>query len=146
MVELTTPAPDGTPIGEMIDGKFYGRNLLADTNGADAMGLVAAAPAANTLLGRLKAIVDGVAAAATTIVNAVTVTASADTIFTITPSDTVPLSTIPKALRVTAAGNLAIRGTGSSPVTIPVVANETLPIRARYIYATGTTATVVGLA
>jgi hypothetical protein len=71
--------------------------------------------------------------------------APADDLFTITPSDTVALGTIPKALLVTVAGNVAVRGTGASPVTLAVTAGQILPIRARYVYATNTTATVVGL-
>lgn len=71
--------------------------------------------------------------------------APADDLFNITPSDTVPLGTIPKALLVTVAGNVAVRGTGASPVTLAVTAGQILPIRARYVYATNTTATVVGL-
>jgi len=65
MADVTTPIPAGTAAGALIDGKLFGRNLLNDTAGADAMGLVADAPAANTLLGRLKAIAAGLAGLAT---------------------------------------------------------------------------------
>ena len=141
-----TPLATGTNVSETIGGKDYGRSTLHDSTSADAMGLVAAAPDPLTLLGRLKAIVDGVAAIGTAIVNAIAGTASADNLFSITPSDTVALTTIPKALLVTVTGNVAVRGTGSTPVTFPVTAGQVLPVRARYIYATNTTATVVGLA
>ena len=179
MTATTTPVAAGTDIGETIDDKFYNRVFLKDTAGADAMGLVVTAPAANTLLGRLKAIADALAgmaldatiaalsaklpvslgakaqsgslsivpATGTDLATDTTVktTASADDLFAITPSDSTPLATIPKALLVTAAGNVAVRGTGASPVTIPVTVGQVLPIRARYVYATNTTATVVGL-
>lgn len=80
-----------------------------------------------------------------TAITALQNSAPADDLFAITPSDSVALATIPKALLVTAAGNVAVRGTGSSPVTLAVTAGQILPIRARYVYATNTTATVVGL-
>lgn len=63
MVDVTTPVPDGTVIGVVIGGKMHGYNLLNDTAGADAMGLVTATPAANTMLGRLKAIETAIGAA-----------------------------------------------------------------------------------
>lgn len=72
-------------------------------------------------------------------------TSPADNIFAITPSDSTALTVVPKALFVTVAGNLAVRGTGATPVTIPVAVGQVIPIRARYVYATNTTATVVGL-
>lgn len=80
-----------------------------------------------------------------TAITALQNSAPADDLFAITPSDTVALATVPKALLVTVAGNVAVRGTGSSPVTLAVTAGQILPIRARYVYATNTTATVVGL-
>ena len=58
MAGQTTPVANGTDIGDLIGGKLYGRNLINDTAGADAMGLVHATPAPLTLLGRLKAITD----------------------------------------------------------------------------------------
>ncbi len=63
---LTTPVADGTKLAAKEIGSppiLYPWNLLADSTGADAMGLVVASPAANTLLGRLKAITDGVTGA-----------------------------------------------------------------------------------
>lgn len=80
-----------------------------------------------------------------TAITALQNSAPADDLFAITPSDTVALATTPKALLVTVAGNVAVRGTGSSPVTLAVTAGQILPIRARFVYATNTTATVVGL-
>lgn len=58
MATITTPVPDGTILGEVVDGKLLGYNLLVDTTATDALGLVTADPAAFTLLGRLKAIYD----------------------------------------------------------------------------------------
>ena len=55
---MLTPFPTGTDVSETIGGKEHSRALLKDPTGADAMGAVAASPAANTLLGRLKAIFD----------------------------------------------------------------------------------------
>ena len=80
-----------------------------------------------------------------TAITALQNSAPADDLFAITPSDTVALATVPKALLVTVAGNVAVRGTGAAPVTLAVTAGQILPIRARYVYATNTTATVVGL-
>ena len=134
MVDLTTPVPDATPIGEMIGGKLHGLSLLRDTAGADAMGLVDPAPAANTLFGRLKAIVD-----------AILRTAPATRIFTITASDTVAVAPTPRALRVLTDGNLVLRGTDALAVTIAVKAGETIPFSPTYVNA-ASTATVAGLA
>lgn len=56
---LTTPVADATVLAAKdIGGVKFPQNLLNDAAGADAMGLVTATPAANTLLGRLKAIAD----------------------------------------------------------------------------------------
>ena len=56
---LTTPVADGQILAAKdIAGVKFPWNLLADASGVDAMGLVSATPAANTLLGRLKAILD----------------------------------------------------------------------------------------
>lgn len=58
-----TPVADGkTFAAKDIGGVLFAKNLLSDTAGADAMGLVDPNPAANTLLGRLKAIADAVTA------------------------------------------------------------------------------------
>lgn len=134
MTDITTPVPSGTDIGEVLAGYLTGRSRLVDATGADAIGLVAASPAPYSFLGRIKTATD-----------ALGLQTSADDLFAITPSDSVALTTIPKALLCTVAGNVAVRGTGSTPVTIPVTIGQILPIRARYVYATGTTATVIGL-
>lgn len=61
MTATTTPLPAGTDIAETIGGKAHSRAILFDVAGADAMGAVGASPAANTMLGRLKAIADAIA-------------------------------------------------------------------------------------
>jgi hypothetical protein len=67
----------------------------------------------------------------------------------VAPSDTLDLTTIPKALWVSVAGTVAAIGvddTGSSGVPFGTLAAGTLiPIRARRVMATGTTATLVAL-
>lgn len=71
--------------------------------------------------------------------------APADDLFAITPSATA-LATVPKALLVTGAGTLAVGGTSNTSVSLgSVTVGQVIPLRARYVYATGTTATVVGL-
>jgi hypothetical protein len=56
---ITTPVADGQVLAlKDVGGVKFPQNLLNDITGADAMGVVGAAPAANTLLGRLKAIAD----------------------------------------------------------------------------------------
>ena len=64
--------------------------------------------------------------------------------FAITPSDAADLAILPRALKVTVAGNVAVRDAGNVDIIYPVVAGEILPIRAVRVLATGTTATVVG--
>jgi hypothetical protein len=157
-----TPFPAGTKISRTVGTEELGLALILDSVGADVLGLVTANPAAFSALGRLKTIADLLTAIGTntdqlegyldtveallgTNNTATASTAPADDIFSITPSDSVALATVPKALLVLTAGNVAVRGTGNNPVTIPVVAGQILPIRARYVYATNTTATVVGL-
>lgn len=129
-----TPLAAGTDVSDTIGGKEYSRATLKDTTGADAMGLVAATPAANTLLGRLKALVDAIFGQA-----------PADDIFAIAPNDGADLPTTPRSLLILTDGNLQVKGTGAA-VTIPVKAGMILPLKAKRIYATNTTATVAGLA
>jgi hypothetical protein len=56
MTATITPLSAGTDVGETIGGKLVGRSTLHDSAGVEAIGDVGASPAANTLLGRLKAI------------------------------------------------------------------------------------------
>ncbi|WP_084581779.1 hypothetical protein [Sphingomonas azotifigens] len=56
---VTTPVADGKVLAfKDLAGILFAWNLIADAAGQDAMGLATASPAANTLLGRLKAIAD----------------------------------------------------------------------------------------
>lgn len=58
---LTSPVPAGTKIASKdVGGVHIPRNIITDEAGVDAIGAVGASPAANTLLGRLKAIADAV--------------------------------------------------------------------------------------
>ena len=69
--------------------------------------------------------------------------------FTVIPSNTVPLATIPKALYVGTGGTVILRTpSGMADVTFSNVANgQILPVRAQFIRATGTTAAdIVALA
>lgn len=59
---LTTPVASGKVLAfKDLASVLYALNMFVDAAGADAMGLVTASPAANTLLGRLKAISDAIA-------------------------------------------------------------------------------------
>jgi hypothetical protein len=62
--------------------------------------------------------------------------------FAITPADS-DLATIPRALFVTADGDVVIRDAGGVDVTYPVTAGQIIPFRAVQVRA-ATTATVVG--
>jgi hypothetical protein len=67
----------------------------------------------------------------------------------ITPSDTVDLTEIPKALWVAVGGTVTLVGVGdvanagTALGTLP--AGTLIPVRARRVRATGTSATLVGL-
>lgn len=69
------------------------------------------------------------------------ITAPASGVFVITPHDTNELSTYTRAIRATIAGNIKINGVDGIDCVCAFTAGETRPIRARLIYATGTTAT-----
>jgi hypothetical protein len=62
--------------------------------------------------------------------------------FAIVPSDTLPLSPVPKALFAGGAGSLVLRTIDSdADVTLAVQAGQILPLRAVYVRASGTSAT-----
>lgn len=64
--------------------------------------------------------------------------------FAVSPSDTVELPMLPKALLVGGAGALVLRPVDSAAdVTITVAAGQIVPIRAQFVRATGTTATAI---
>jgi hypothetical protein len=62
--------------------------------------------------------------------------------FVITPSDTTELPFVTRSVYVGAAGDITLRlaGDTGSEIIKAVAVGTTLPIRARQIYATGTTA------
>jgi hypothetical protein len=68
--------------------------------------------------------------------------------FAITPDDAAELAKLPKAVMAGSSGSLRLRAVDSpADVTVTVQAGQLVPIRARYVRATGTTATgIVGLA
>lgn len=68
--------------------------------------------------------------------------------FAITPHDTQPLATLPKALIAGTAGAVVLRAVDSpGDVTVTLAAGQILPLRVLYVRQTGTTAgSLVGLA
>ena len=59
----------------------------------------------------------------------------------ITPNDNADLVSIPKALWIGIGGDVRLRGVNGQSVTFPNVPDGfILPVRARTVYATGTTA------
>ncbi len=75
------------------------------------------------------------------------VSAPATRCVAVVPSDTQPLSDLPKALYVGGGGTIVLAGaSGGDATLVSVTAGSILPIRARFVRATGTTATaIVGL-
>jgi hypothetical protein len=64
----------------------------------------------------------------------------------LTPSDAAPQPFVPRQLRIVAGGNIVVQFADSSTaITIAVTTGEMLPWRIKWLYATGTTATVLGL-
>lgn len=69
------------------------------------------------------------------------VSAPATRFASVTPSDSADLSELPKALYVGIGGALVLRGADGTAVTFTqVVGGTVLPVRARRVQATGTTA------
>jgi hypothetical protein len=170
MDNITAPASGTVFATKDLGNVHFPKNLIVDQTGADAIGAVADEPSEWSVLGRLKTIAESVtgaayypttqpisaaslplpSGAATSAKQDVAITAlqnsaPADDLFAITPGASA-LSTVPKALLVTAAGTLSIGGTSNTPVSLGTVAvGQIIPVRARYVYSAGTTATVVGL-
>ena len=69
-----------------------------------------------------------------------TVTAPATRVAPVVPSDTVALTDIPKALYVGTGGALAIEAARGGSASFRVGDGTVLPVRARLVKATGTTA------
>ena len=69
------------------------------------------------------------------------VSAPATSCVAVTPHDTNPLQSVPKALYVGTGGTLVIRGThGGDATFVGVPSGTVLPVRAAYVRASGTTA------
>jgi len=104
---------------------------IMDSANVDAIGAVTAAPVANTLLGRIKAIQDLVTGV------------GPSTLFAaVTPSDSTDVTpTTGKRIYVGGSGNLTMQGSNGTAATFAVTAGQILPITAKRIMATGTTAT-----
>lgn len=67
--------------------------------------------------------------------------------FAITPHATNEITPLPKAIRCDVAGTVALRAAGdNADVAITMAAGEVLSVRAQYVRAAGTTATLHGLA
>lgn len=74
-------------------------------------------------------------------------TSAARRMYLITPHATNEVDPLPKAIRADTAGTVALRSIdATADVTINMAAGEVLPVRAQFIRAAGTTATVHGLA
>ena len=76
-------------------------------------------------------------------------TAPSERPYAITPSDTVELNPVPKAIYVGTGGNIALQGVNSTTsVIFKNVANgQIIDVRALKVLATGTTATdIIGMA
>lgn len=61
----------------------------------------------------------------------------------VTPSDSTPLAYNCRSLYIGVGGNVAVRfpGEPSAVTFVGVAAGTVLPVQARYVYSTGTTAT-----
>ncbi len=68
----------------------------------------------------------------------------ADRHFSITPSDSIDLAIVPRALFCLTAGTVAVADSLGFVLMYPVSAGMILPLRARKVMATGTTANVCG--
>jgi hypothetical protein len=64
--------------------------------------------------------------------------------YAITPSDTIDLADVPRAIYCNVAGNAVIRDKYGTDVTYALNAGQVLPFRGVRVLATGTTATLIG--
>ncbi|MGZ9812065.1 spike base protein, RCAP_Rcc01079 family [Pseudoroseicyclus sp. H15] len=62
----------------------------------------------------------------------------------ITPDDGADLSPVPRALFCNASGTAVIRDAAGTDVAYDLMAGQILPLRARRVLATGTTAGLIG--
>ena len=80
--------------------------------------------------------------------NQIAATAPATRLVAVTPSNTVDLADVARALYVAVSGNVAIVARDDADNVgniLPVTAGQTLPIMTRRVLSTGTTATVVAM-
>jgi hypothetical protein len=75
--------------------------------------------------------------------SAINASAPADAFAAVTPSDSVALATVPKALFVGSGGDLTVKGSDGVAATFKAQTGQIIPIRARYVMATGTTAAFI---
>lgn len=142
----TLPANDGTSLPVTATA------LPLPTGAATAAGQTATTAAINALapyLDGLEALLGPAATASLqSALNAlVGTTTPSSAFYAVTPSDSADLATLPKALYVSAAGTLAVQnGAGTTVSFGNVLAGSILPIQAKRVMATGTSATVVALA
>jgi len=162
VVHCPTPPDDGifledgrlaavALIGTGAAARLYPKNLLARADGtdlgepllADLVAIKASVDALAPYLDGLEALLGPLATAAgqATLLAAVQASTPADNFKAITPNDSTALTTVPKALFIGVAGNLTVKGGDGQSALFPVQAGQILPIRARYVMATGTTAT-----
>lgn len=138
MTAQPTPVPNGTNIGEIIDGKFIGRSMITDVDGADAMGRAVTAPGVNTALGRLKSISDKqdllIAA----------FKAGFKSWFDITPANT-NLNVIPDALYIAVAGDLVLQGANNSVATFKVWDGQILQLQPTQVRTETDAEGIIGL-
>lgn len=67
--------------------------------------------------------------------------------FAIVPSDAAEIDPLPKAIRCDVGGTVVLQAAGSAvDVTITMAAGQRLDVRAKFVRATGTTATLHALA
>jgi hypothetical protein len=104
---FTTPVPAGSQVATKdIGGVHYAKNIITDELGADAFGLVGASPNANTVLGRLKAVVDGIADVVAELQGSLAITATGLPL----PAGAATNATLISILNAL-AGNLTVTGT-----------------------------------
>jgi len=157
---ITTPVASGTTLAtqDIGSGVHASKIMAVDSTGADAIGVVGAAPGANTILGRLKAIADALAGtigisatdlplpigAATSakqdaVKASIDATSLTDIPFPITPGSSA-LSRQIKALAIAVGGDVVFTPAGGgADVTVTLPAGM-FPLPATHILS-GTTAT-----
>lgn len=148
-MSVDTPVPAGTRFGtETVGDSQVPWNIILDANGNNAVIVLLAA--LNTIATGIATLDSGDASSANQATEIAALNAlgtllsgqaPADNFKAITPNDSTALTTVPKALFIGVAGNLTVKGGDGISALFPVQAGQILPIRARFVMATGTTAT-----